>query len=131
MRSATRFLVLFAVLLSAGCLGAAPTADQTQTVTTTATPIPTETPTPTPPISEREALNRATTYHEKQTVDMVDHYDSYSVGLPTARVTDRTGAGVYVHVQQEYSYTTETTEADGVNEATYFVNETVIRQTYW
>lgn len=123
MKSATRILVLFVVLLSAGCLSAAPTAEQTQTTTATATS------TPTPPISDDEAIERATTYHEAQMLDSIE-YDEYDVGRPTTRVTNRAERGVYVEVEQGYSHTSEGVRVNHLTEAKYFVNETTVRQVY-
>ncbi|WP_416838435.1 hypothetical protein [Haloferax sp. DFSO52] len=135
MRPSTLTLVLAIVLLSTGCLGVTPSTEPTRTETTqttTATPTPTSTPTPTPnpPISDDEAKERALDHHETQTLDSIDHYDRYGVGHGSARVTNRTGSGVYVHFEQEYWYTSGDVEADRVTEATYFVNETTVRQVY-
>ncbi|KAB1192628.1 hypothetical protein GJR96_03910 [Haloferax sp. MBLA0076] len=124
MKSVTRVLVLAVVLLSTGCLGVPPTAEQTQTTTSA-----TATPTPAAPISDEEAIERATTYHEAQIRDNIDD-DEYDVGRPTTQVTNRAENGVYVEVEQGYSRTSDGVRVNHLTESKYFVNETTIRQIY-
>ncbi|WP_410765877.1 hypothetical protein [Haloferax sp. DFSO60] len=128
MKPSKASLIFSFLLLTAGCLGGTPTAETEQSTTVQTT---TTTQAATPTISNGTARTKAITYHDEQTRSLIDHYDDAGVGRPDAGVVNVSSTGIYVRVQQEYWYTSGDQEADGVNEATYFVNETTLRQVYW